>query len=253
MAGSGNGLTTWASSAAYHQDKGDYNDNVIVPRSILVDTADAIRIKKSGTAEVKSDVDVSGETFLTSSSITPEDFATEIANITSGNSFTSTDFQTQTLTYQEAAYSVKQTTMNWYGDYRKVAFMMLDGSRSSSSSTQHTIYIYVPYCLTLKYTYNNKVLIPLINISISGISGNSFINQFGPNTSPDTNMSSGSNRVAILWNDLEASKNGSDNTQYTATIYNNYGNDNDSSVWLPYNAKRTTLYYPSATNKIVLE
>ena len=83
MAGSGNELTTWASSAAYHQDKGDYNDNVIVPRSILVDTADAIRIKKSGTAEVKSDVDVSGETFLTSSSMTPEDFATEISNIAS--------------------------------------------------------------------------------------------------------------------------------------------------------------------------
>jgi len=80
MAGSsGNELTTWASSAEYHQDKGDYNDNVIVPRSILVDTADAIRTKKYGTATVKSDVDVFGDTFISttvgSPGILPEYFA----------------------------------------------------------------------------------------------------------------------------------------------------------------------------------
>lgn len=250
MAGEHN---TWTSSKQWHQDNSysgmnDYNDNVIVPKSILIDTADAIRVKRDGTSAIETN---NGE-IVSGNAITPEDFATEIGNlITGGNSFTSTDFKTQTFTYQEATYSVKQTTMRWYGDYRKVAFMMLDGSKNSSNSTQFVIYLYTPYCLTLKYTENNKVLIPLINIGINGTSGNSYINHFGPNISYDTNMSGGSNQATILWNDLEASKNGSDNTQYTATIYDHYGNT--ASTILPFNAKRTTLYYPSATNKIVLE
>lgn len=250
MAGEHN---TWTSSKQWHQDNSysgmnDYNDNVIVPKSILIDTADAIRVKRDGTSAIETN----GGEIISGNAITPEDFATEIGNLTTGgNSFTSTDFQTQVLKYQEATYSVKQTTMRWYGDYRKVAYMTLDGAKTTSNSTQHIIYIYVPICLTFKYTSNNKVLVPLININISGINGNAFMLHYGPNTSYNTDMSAGSNQAAILLSDLEASKNGSDATQYTATIYDNSGNA--ASTILPYSATRTVLYYPSATNKIVLE
>ena len=252
MAGEHN---TWTSSKQWHQDNSysgmnDYNDNVIVPKSILIDTADAIRIKRDGTSAIETN---NGE-IISGNAITPEDFATEISALTTGgNSFTSTDFRTQTYKRLQETSSVKQSKMKWYGDYRKVTYMTLSGSKTSSNTMQYIIYIYIPYCLNYKYSYNNKTLVPLINISINGQAGNQYIYQYGPNTSYNTNMSDGSNQAAILWNDLEASKNGSDDTQYTATIYNRYGDTGDSSVWLPYNGNRVILYYPSATNKIVLE
>lgn len=133
MAGSsGNELTTWASSAEYHQDKGDYNDNVIVPRSILVDTADAIRIKKYGTATVKSDVDVFGDTFISSTvgspGIRPEYFATEIGNLEVGGGYTPT---TADLTFTGNASSLFASNkwswvLNQYSD--KIQFNNISGA-----------------------------------------------------------------------------------------------------------------------------
>jgi len=79
MAGSGTS-TTYTSSADYHDTVlNDYNDNVIVPKSILINTADAIRELQNGSTQITVDTDpVSGENYITSG-ITPENFASVIS------------------------------------------------------------------------------------------------------------------------------------------------------------------------------
>lgn len=78
MAGSGES-TTFVDSKTYHQTiLDDYNNSVIVPKSLLIDTADAIRLKKNGSKEILID-DFSGD-YITGG-IEPIDFATEIGNL----------------------------------------------------------------------------------------------------------------------------------------------------------------------------
>jgi len=83
MAGSGTS-TTYTSSADYHDTVlNDYNDNVIVPKSILINTADAIRGKRDGSTQIAVDTDpVSGENYISSGKgIAPIDFADEIEDL----------------------------------------------------------------------------------------------------------------------------------------------------------------------------
>ena len=70
-------INSWSSSKEWHQNfVDDYNDLVIVPKSILIDIADAIRIKRDGTSAIEA-----GSVITTGNGIEPEDFATEITNI----------------------------------------------------------------------------------------------------------------------------------------------------------------------------
>jgi len=116
MAGSGV-YTSYNSSKEWHQTKGDYNDNVIVPKSILIDTADAIRLKRDGNTSIETDTRPSDNTEFIhgSNGIIPENFATEIGNLTTGyNERSATQFNANkssmsfNLTVPTGVYSTEQ-------------------------------------------------------------------------------------------------------------------------------------------------
>ena len=213
MAGSGSGLTTWASSAAYHQDKGDYNDNVIVPRSILVDTADAIRIKKSGTAEVKSDVDAFGETYLASSAMTPGNFATEIGNLTTGSSGgISFDALGAAMTNAGSMPTPSSGYFYWNGDIRKYLCIIQLGTGAYSGGSFNRGYMYFLNDLynTSNYiTRNSQQYVPVKQLASSTANGNTY---FGVYTGYMVSLSS-----------LTNSYDKADNQTFTAQILDTSG------------------------------
>jgi len=149
MAGSGV-YTSYNSSKEWHQTKGDYNDNVIVPKSILIDTADAIRLKRDGNTSIETDTSPSDNTeFIRGSNgIIPANFATEIGNLVMGSSLT--DIQNIATTER---YSSKLRLLQWKGDIRKIAFIAYMCNKTSNTSTFHEGYIFIPSMLSQDFTY----------------------------------------------------------------------------------------------------
>ena len=173
MAGSGTS-TTYTSSADYHDTVlNDYNDNVIVPKSILIDTADAIRGKRDGSTQITVDTDpVSGENYITSG-ITPENFASVIsASIGLGwNTFK--NLQLWTDTPGGSSYGI----MQGYGSYKNIVFLGVAYNKTATSSSvnyQHGVYFYTPNCWNYTRIFNDSVYLPLYHIDFNGRSGNTY-------------------------------------------------------------------------------
>lgn len=224
MAGSGV-YTSYNSSKEWHQTKGDYNDNVIVPKSILIDTADAIRLKRDGNTSIETDTSPSDNTeFIRGSNgIIPANFATEIGNLVMGSSLT--DIQNIATTER---YSSKLRLLQWKGDIRKIAFIAYMCNKTSNTSTFHEGYIFIPSMLSQDFTYGQNIYIPLIKIRFSGAnSGYATIY-----TSEANNFN-----AAVLKTQLTTSYGAADTTSYTADIFESNGQTpttgyNGNGLWI---------------------
>lgn len=197
-------INPWSSSKEWHQNLvDDYNDLVIVPKSILIDTADAIRIKRDGTSAIEA-----GSVITTGNGIMPEDFATEIGNLVMGSSLT--DIQNIAIT---GTYTSTTRRLEWKGDIRKIAFIAYICNHSNyNNSTFHRGYIFIPSMLSQEFTYGQNTYIPLIKIMFSG--ANSGYAQI--QTSEGNNFN-----AAVLKTKLTNSYGAADTTSYTATILEN--------------------------------
>lgn len=234
MAGSGvyyrfNSSKDWHNTSGYYDDgqghqtstllPNDYNDNVIVPKSILIDTADAIRLKRDGTTAIEVDLMSDGTAYPHSNNfIEPVDFATEIGNLVMGSSLTDIQNIATIETYSSTTRQLK-----WKGDIRKIAFIAYICNHSNSSnSTFHRGYIFVPSMLSQEFSYGQNTYIPLIKIMFSGASsGYAQIQTSGDN---DFN-------AAVLKTSLTNSYGATDTISYTATIFEN----NAQTVGTGYN------------------
>ena len=240
MAGSGvyyrfNSSKDWHNTAGYYDDgqghqtstllPNDYNDNVIVPKSILIDTADAIRLKRDGTTAIEVDLMNDGTAYPHSNNfIEPVDFATEIGNLVMGSSLT--DIQNIATT---GNYSSTTRRLEWKGDIRKIAFIAYICNNAYSGSTFHDGYIFIPSMLSQDFTHGQNIYIPLIKIRFSGASGNTYA----------TIYRSGANNfnAAVLKTQLITSYGAADTTSYTATIFESSGQNpttgyNGNGLWI---------------------
>lgn len=201
----GGGLyTSYNDSKTYHQTiLGDYDNNVIVPKSILIDTADAIRLKRDGSKAIEID-DASDE--YHNCGIQPVDFATEISNLQTGGMDLSTLITKATRLTQWSDTTIPPR-FKWKGDFRKCLYSFV----TFHNNGYNTYIIIVSPKQVYQAIADNQT-----NVSALQFSG-------WANGMSTPSVGIGTWTVPLSY--FTASFNGSDDTIYTATLGGSFGSN----------------------------